>query len=178
MGRFLVGDEWVEALWDYERTAFHLELQPAYTVGEEPLVQRFLAGDLTQPDWSGWWDKVRAATAEGKHIRRVRVFEDPPTDYQRWLRWVSQWNTEAGEEIRYMTRGAARECGLLPAAGKDDWWLFDSSWLLVMRFNDAGRYLSSEVVTDPDRVEQARQWWDLAVHHSTPDSSGCASVTR
>jgi hypothetical protein len=179
VGRFLADDELDTALWDFECTALRLELQPVYAVGEEPLVQRYLAGDTTPPDWHGWWSRGAAATAAGKRIVRVRVFEEPPTDYQRWLRWVSRWNIDAGEEIRYMTRGCAHDVGLLPAAGPDDWWLYDSSRLMVLRFDASGRFLAAEIVTEPDRIEQACGWWDLAVQHSTPDTpQGEQALTR
>jgi hypothetical protein len=99
-------------------------------------------------------------------MERVRVQEDPPTDYQRFERWLDQWNIPAGEVMRYMTLQRAREAGLLPAAGVNDWWLLDSARLIVMRFDGSGCRIASELVTDPARVLQACQWRDLAVHYS------------
>lgn len=172
MRRLLSDAEWAEALWDFEQSAFRLELQPSYLESdEEPHVRRFLAGDLTPPEWSDdWLDRVAAAVAGGKRIERVRVHEDPPTDYQRWLRWVSRENVKAGEVQRYLTRARADEIGLTPAVGCDDWWLLDSSKLIVMRFDPNGRRYQNEVITDPQRVEQACAWRDLAIHHSSPDT--------
>lgn len=173
MGRPLTAGEWAATLDDFEHSAFRLELQPAYRVDHESgLFARFMAGDRTPPldDQASldWFAKVRRHVAAGKRFERVRVFEDPPTDYQRWLRWVSRWNVEAGEHQRYMTRRKAYDVGLLPAAGDEDWWLFDSARLAVMRFGPDGRKVSSELVTDPERVVQACMWRDLAVHHSAP----------
>lgn len=177
MGRFLTNAEWTEELWNYERTAFRLELQPAYSVGEEADVERFAAGDRTPPNWDYWCGRVAAARLAGKRIERVRVFEDPPTIYQEWLRWASRLTAEAGEDIRYMTRRQAFEVGLLPSAGGlDDWWLFDSSRLMVMRFDEVGHLLTSEIVDDPERVAEACTWWDLAFRHSIPDTRRGAST--
>ncbi|GIG62281.1 hypothetical protein Lfu02_66530 [Longispora fulva] len=136
---------------------------------------RFLAGDpqppTEVPELADWFTQVAKLTGQGKRIERVRVHEDPPTDYQRWERWIGTWNTGAGETIRYLTRRRAHEVGLLPAAGNFDWWLLDSHRLIVMRFDDTGHRLSNELITDPANLVQALAWRDLAVRHSTPDDA-------
>lgn len=168
MGRLLTDTELAVALWDFERTACRLESsRPSRSVRSRWC--GWLDGDETRPDWGAWWGPTAAATAAGKRMARVRVVDEPPTDYQRWLRWVSRWNIEAGEQIRYLTRGHAHVAGLLPAAGPDDWWLYDSARLLVLRFDAAGRLVAAEIDTDPECIEQACDWWDLAVHHSIPN---------
>lgn len=169
--RSLTPDEWAEQLRAFERTALRLELQPEYAEPGDP-VGRFLAGDPQDPDevpeYRAWAGQVRTLTEAGRRVERVRVHDDQPNAYQRWERWAARQTIEAGERIRYMRRGLAYDVGLLPAAGPHDWWLLDDARLVVMRF-DAGRLVDSELVDDPDRVAQACQWWDLAVHHSAPD---------
>ena len=162
--------EFAELLRTFEHTAFRLELQPAYREEDESdAVPRFLAGTPDPPTESpglrAWFAQVAEQTRQGKRIARVRVHEDPPTDYQRWERWIDPWNLEAGEAIRYLTRQRAHEIGLLPAAGDQDWWLLDSRRLIVMRFDDIGNRVHDELVTDPAIVVQACAWRDLAVHH-------------
>lgn len=177
MGRLLSDEEIDLTLWDYEHSAFRLELQPAYAVGEEePYFRRFLAGDLTRPsdpEWDIWDQRIAAEVANGKRIERVRLVEEPPTEYQRWLRWGSQWTLEAGELHRYITRSRAEEVGLLAAVGAEDWWLFDSSRLMVMRFDDSGQRIESELITEPEHVVKACAWRDLAVHYSVPEKIRC-----
>lgn len=68
--------------------------------------------------------------------------------------------------MRYLTDREARDIGLLPAAGDSDWWLLDSSRLVVMRFDSQGHRLQNELITDPAVVVKACYWRDLAVHHS------------
>ena len=93
MKRRLTDREWAEALRTFERTASRLELQRVYA---EPAgtVERFLAGDPQPPDevpeFRAWAAQIRALTDQGKRIERVRVHDDPPTDYQRWERWAGQ----------------------------------------------------------------------------------------
>jgi hypothetical protein len=47
----------------------------------------------------------------------VRVVETPPTDYQRWMRWMDRWNRAAGEDIKYLSRANARKAGGTRRAG-------------------------------------------------------------
>jgi len=161
----------LDTLLSYEHTAFRLELQRSYAEPHEaPQYAAFLRGDPQpgpdDPDLRDWYGGVAEHAARGARMERVRVQEDPPTDYQRFERWLDQWNIAAGEVMRYMTRQRAHEVGLLPAAGNSDWWLIDSAKLIVMRFDTAGRRIANELVTDPETVLQACKWRDLAVHHS------------
>jgi hypothetical protein len=164
--------EFLEAVLSYEHTATRLELQLAYAERHEaPLFAAFLAGAPQQgpaddPELQAWYASVAEHTAAGARMERVRVHEDPPTDYQRFERSLDPWNIQAGEVVRYMTRKRAHEVGLLPAAGDADWWLIDSSELIVMRFDPVGHRMTSELTTDPEAVLQACKWRDLAVHHS------------
>lgn len=172
MRRTLSGDEFNHQLRDYSRTAFRLEMQPAYWVaGERAPFAQWLAGDRTPlPELrglsGGWYEQVRRQVVEGKRMERVRIHDDPPNDYQRWLRWGGQWNIAAGERIDYLTRDEAVKIGLLPDAGPRDWWLFDDSRLMILTHDGQGRRIHTELVTDDDALARARAWWDLAIRHS------------
>lgn len=155
----------------FERSAFRLELQANYVeAGEEDPVPAFLTGDPRHPsaELRDWFAQIAEATAAGKSVRRVRVQQDPPTPYQQWERWLGQWNTAAGEDIRYLTRRRARAIGLLPAAGTTDFWLFDDQWLVLMHFDQAGHRTGNEITDDPEPVERAQKLRDLAVLHGVP----------
>jgi hypothetical protein len=160
------------AVRDFEHTAFRLELQQEYREPcEEQIFASFLAGVPVPgpdvPELAAWFSHVAASAAQGKRIERVRVQQDPPTPYQQFERWLDQWNIAAGETMRYLTRQRAQEIGLPYLPGGVDWWLLDSSRLVVMRFDDEGHRVSSELVADPAKVVQACTWRDLAVHHAT-----------
>ncbi len=172
----LTDSEFGAALAGIAHTAFRLELQRVYVEpSEAEVMRRWRAGDrhghLDSPDLQAWWAMLRDHTSQGKTVTRVRVQEEPPTWYQEWERWIGQWNTAAGEHTRYMTRAKAYEVELLPAAGNKDWWLLDSARLIVMSFDDEGHRVATDLVTDPTIVAQACAWRDLAVHHSTPDTT-------
>lgn len=174
----LTDAEFSAALAGIAHTAFRLEMQETYFVPDEDGgLERFLAGD--PPDLSElgdlhlWFEQVAQQTAAGKVIERVRIHDEPPTDYQRWARSVDRWNFGAGEQVRYLTRENAHNIGLLPAAGPDDWWLLDHERLIIMKFDRDGRWIGNELDADPEAVRRACAWRNLAVHHSTlGDSEG------
>jgi hypothetical protein len=170
-----------EALQTFEHTAFRLELQRAYLEPDERVtVARFLVGEpeppTEVPGLKAWYDQVAEQIRQGKRVERVRVHDNPPTDYQRWERWIGAWNTAAGEVIRYMTRERAHEVGLLPDAGDADWWLLDSNRLIIMRFDASGHRVANEMITDPNLVVRACAWRDLAVHYSVVDEAKRAAA--
>lgn len=154
----------------FEHEAFRLETRPVYLVEveQEPFAA-FLRGELRPatdlPYYVAWLDQIRQATRSGRRVARVRVMEEPPTDYQRWEAWIGSFNVDAGEDIRYLTRGAIRA---LDIPDHYDWWLFDSTDLALMRFDPDGHPLGGEIVSDPDLIAQHCAWRDLAVAHSTP----------
>ncbi len=154
----------------FEHEAFRLETLPVYVVVEEqPWFAEFLAGTiqpLTEiPFFSEWHDSIRTAEAEGRHVKRVRILDEPPTDYQRFEIWAGQFNTAAGETLLYLTRSRAEEIGL-PV--DHDWWMFDAARLALMKFDAEGHPLGGDLTDDQQLVEQHRAWRDLALRHATP----------
>jgi hypothetical protein len=179
-GRLLSDDKFIGTVLNFEHTAFRLELQGAYAEPEEDaLFAAFLRGEAGSatdvPELRDWYDAIAARVADGARVERVRVQQEPPTPYQRFERWLDQWNIPAGEVMQYMTEREAYDTGLLPAAAGPDWWLLDSSRLVVMRFDGRGRRVSNELVTDPAMVVKACAWRDLAVHHSVRALSDVAA---
>jgi hypothetical protein len=180
MGTQLTDAEFGGQLRSFKHEAFRLELQPAYSEPDEhDTVATFLAGHpqppTEVPGLRAWFEQVADLTGQGKRIQRVRVHDDPPTDYQRWERWIGEWNTAAGETIHYLTRQRAHEVGLLPAAGNLDWWLLDFQRLIVMHFDDEGHRIRTELITDPKLIVQACAWRDLAVHAATGSAPGAVA---
>jgi hypothetical protein len=174
-GRRLTEEQFGQALASFGHTAFRLELQSAYAEPcEADLLAAWNRGERpdpaeTVPELRDWYEQVAGQARAGKRVERVRVQRLPPTPYQQFERWLDRWNLGAGEVMRYITRSRAEEIGLLPAAGDTDWWLLDSSRLVVMRFDRAGRRVGTELVTNPKAVIKACAWRDLAVHHSVQE---------
>jgi len=179
MGEQLTGDDFNSLFRYFTRTAVRLEVQPVYAVTDErESVEEFLAGEprpvTVFPFYAAWLDQIRRLTAEGKGVERVRVLDEPPTDYQRWEIWSGQFNIAAGEVILYLPRSRAVEVGL-PVV--DDWWLFDSLRVARMQFAENGEPRGGEIISDPDVVAQHCTWWQLAVRHSTTTPPNEATTT-
>lgn len=169
--RVLANAQFGEALHRFEHTAFRLELQDAYLEPEEAgIFEAWRRGESplpeAVPELHSWYTQVADHARQGRRIERVRVQQDPPTEYQKFERYLDRWNQQAGEEMRYLTRERAHEIGLLPRAGATDWWLLDSSRLIAMYFDDEGHRIKNELITDPQVVIQACEMKDLAVHYS------------
>lgn len=134
------------------------------TEQEREHFEAFQRGDrrdpTTVPNLAAWCETV-AAREPSTRMERVRIHQDPPTDYQRWVRWVGQWNERAGEVMHYTTPDRAADVGL-DAAGPDDWWLLDDAELIRMAFTEPD-VATLHMVDDPDEIAQARQWWHLAL---------------
>lgn len=112
-------------------------------------------------DWfQNWLAMIRQATATGRRFGRVRVVSIPLTDYSRFGIFCAGYTGQAGEEIRYLARDEARALGL----PEYDYWLFDSSKLVRMHFDEAGNFLGGELVEDPNEIIQANYWRDAARH--------------
>ncbi len=162
------GTEFWREFESFQQSAWRWEQQPQYHLGYERLqFDLFLAGTPESPldndELGAWMRQVAGHVAAGRTVGRVRVVESPPTDYQRWMQWMDRWNREAGEDIRYLTRQAARAASIIPAIGDTDWWLFDDRRLVLMHHDSEGRRVKAEALEDEPEVEQAIRWRALAV---------------
>ena len=153
----------------FERSARRWETRSRYDVDEErSQLRAFLAGELPaqySPTHGEWWrENMRSKTAAGKRFERVRVMNEPLTDYNRYMVYACRNATANGEDARFMLRRLANELDL----PDHDFWVFDSALLVLMRWTADDRRLGHDVVTDPDIVARHEAWIDLAMAHSTP----------
>ncbi|WP_329176738.1 DUF6879 family protein [Streptomyces sp. NBC_01477] len=157
----------------FEHTAWRLEARRAYQVDyESARFQAYLRGE--DPGTGGreaWLGTIRDRTATGARVERVRLYDEPPTDYQRFLLWGTVHTVAAGEDIRYLMRTQAESYGL-PAR---DFWLFDSRVLGEFRY-DGDRSLGMQLTEDPTTVVAACRIRDAAWHHAVPYGEFAARV--
>lgn len=172
-------DEQLTGMFDsFEIEAFRMETRREYTLSyEQAIYDQFLAGATPPPPtqidwWRPWLDWVHRVSSQGRRLRRVRIIDDPPTDYQRFSLWGGQWNVQAGEQIHYLGRAEATELAI-PTQG--DWWLFDSTSLVTVQFNADGDLLGQELITDPHIVARHCHWRDLAVAHGRQSAASSAA---
>ncbi|QXV63508.1 DUF6879 family protein [Amycolatopsis sp. TNS106] len=161
-----------EQLGDYidarfTRRLFRLETHDFLDVGSDgDDFQRYLAGQ-PGPDMArknAWLDVLRSEVAQGKYTYRVHVVRSPLTDYLRFdFEWGYVHNEEAGERI-----------GILDLAERDapselinhDFWLIDDEHLVLMHYDDRGRFTGAEPVDDVNELARyqacAQAAWSAA----------------
>lgn len=148
------------------RSVFRVDRTVSPPDRERQQFEQYLAGSLTPPtewDWlSPWLAQLARWRVAGTTFTRVRVLAIPPTGYQLWLLWGTQWMTEAGETIRYMSSTAAQQNGLPDW----EWCLLDDAHVIEMRPE------SKTLVTDSAAVARYRVLRDIALRTSvTPEDA-------
>ncbi len=113
-----------------------------------------------------WVALLRAGRRWGKAYQRVHVITEPLTPaMQQELTEGYGPNVAAGEDI-----------GIIPVAADGTWpadipeydfWLFDSSSLLVMRYDPDGSWAGASRVRDPGAIVAACRARDAALHRAT-----------
>lgn len=164
----LTDDQFSEQL-DTFHSAFRMEVKAAYSVvGERRMYAKFLAGqpptvDADDEYYRDWLEDVAKRTAAGATLIRVRISDQPPTEYQRFLRWSDHLNRDAGETIHYLNRAEALAKGIPAEPADPDWWILDDKRLLVITHDGTGRRIRAEIDTTDKALHQARSWRDLAI---------------
>ncbi|MDT0441631.1 DUF6879 family protein [Streptomyces johnsoniae] len=162
----LDGEDWRRFFDAFEREAWRFEAQPTYTMPkEQENVARFLRGEEKPADHNArWHERVRGHIESGKRIGRVRIVRRPLTDYQRYqCAWGIPGNIAAGEDIRILD--VTREDFGLPLSTRD-WWMFDESRIVHLRFREDGTRIDREVYAgDP---EPYREWKRVALENAVP----------
>lgn len=150
----------------FEREAFRLETLRDYSrSGNVGAYQEYLAGkDKPEGYNADWVSEVRGHVNEGKRIYRVHVLSRPLTPYLRFeLGWGYRTNMLGGEEFFILDTTEQPN----PLVGVGDFWLFDSSAVGVMSYDDSGAFLGSEVLP-VERAAEFVSYRDTALSHAQP----------
>jgi hypothetical protein len=161
--------EFSELFESFERTALRLEARPRTDVPSERAdVEAFLTGRLPprrqrEPDdpWSAMTERKAAA---GSPLMRVRVMEEPLTDYNRFMVYCARASVHHGEAISFLARDVAAALDL----PDHDFWVFDSARLVELRFTGDDRPLDHDLITDPDLVARHGAWFERAFAAAVP----------
>lgn len=137
----------------FEEVVVRLETLPSYSVGgaEEERIQAWRDGrprPVRSVRTSVWLARIATTTVmEAKSWRRVRIVDEPPTEYQRYQMQGYRESQAAGEQVLIVPRGRVSDDG-------PDFWLFDGveGYALVMHYDTDGRWLGAERTDEPARL--------------------------
>lgn len=151
-----------------ERSALRLESRPSTDIEEERSeLQAFLAGELPEArEWTpdAWTTMVTLRTSSGAVFRRVRVMDQPLTDYNRYMIYCGRRSVSIGEDVRYLPRTEANALDL----PDHDFWVFDSTRLVELRFTADNRPLGHDLISDPVVAARHEDWIHRASAVATP----------
>jgi len=167
----ITDDELFDTIAGAQRSVRRWEHQVAYDEpGEAEMMAEWRAGGAGHPPADHpWVDVLARFRAIGCPLIRVRVQDDPITEYQAFLAHVAeQWNVPVGEEVRVMTRRRANLIGPLLSAPRRDWWLIDGRRLIVLAFDHGGHRVATDLHDGGLAAARARAGWGLAVRVSSP----------
>jgi len=162
---------------EFHASAERLEMRPFYTVpSEQPRIQAFRDG-LPRPVRSvrtdPWLRRIAVTTAAGKLWSRVRVIDDPPTEYQRYQIPGYVESQAAGDEILIVRRG--RVTGL----PERDFWLFDyhtdQAFVLFLDYDADGHFLGAQRSASTEDLAACHAAYDDAYHSAVPLNSYLAA---
>ncbi|MFI6279668.1 DUF6879 family protein [Streptomyces sp. NPDC050988] len=159
-------EEFGRLFHNFEHSAWHLETRRGYASDKEDLgYEEFVQTGQAPMDLdSEWCTNIRRQTSAGKYVGRVRVVDNPPTEGQLFLLSYARCNAATGEDARNLWRQDAEQAHL-PA---EDFWIFDSRLVAVLRFDDQDVFHDVQVITEPAEVLRYCQVRDAAVHASIP----------
>lgn len=168
MGRTLINgrDEFGALFPGIKRRSWRWECQGYYNVDDEKMV-RWREGKppLEDPEHRPWVEFQRGLKEAGIPFERVRMLTEPLTEYLRWMLDITDWNVDAGEDIRWLPESKARELDM----PRYDFYLFDDNRVVILLFDDEKVLTGAEIVDDADFVAQHQEYrqrvWSLATPH-------------
>lgn len=148
--------EFGQCFEDFRHKAFRLETLDHYLVPEEEgIYARYLKGETPPPSVNEeWCQLVRRNTQSGKCMERVHVISIPPSQYLKFeIEWGYVHSTAAGEKVYLLNRRNVPESKAAPR----DYWLFDDRTLVLMEYDQNGKFLGARRESDPAVVATYRE---------------------
>lgn len=157
-------DEFAALLRTVTRSSWRWECQGDYRVDHQK-VQGWLSGESRENEEAREWVRfIGGLRQSGIPWERVRMLTEPLSDYLAWMLANTDWNINAGEDIRWIKESKARELG----APDYDFYIFDDNRVVIMHFDEEKVLTGAEVVDEEDVVAEHRAWRDTVWPHAVP----------
>jgi hypothetical protein len=163
---------------DFYESAVRVETLPAYAVGGEE-AERYAAwlhGDAMPPRSLRDSDYLQmlardALTPGGRTWERVRILDEPLSDYAQFEVDAYSANEAVGEQICIAVRAGGSPAARTDLAGMcRDFWLFDrgcpaEEFAALMHYDEHGAFLGASVAGE-DELRQCRSALSVAMLHA------------
>ena len=141
----------IEYFKNFKRYAFRLELLQKYDVSEEKEeFEEFMkTGEIDKKAQSlameEWYEIIRQAKQRGAQMKRVHVVVLPLSDYLRFEIAAYEFNVKEGEEVFLLSQA---DFNKIETSINSDFWLFDDTTVLKMKYGSGGEYLGFDVISE------------------------------
>jgi len=143
----------------FERSAFRVEARGRYDVDDaREAFANFLKGRSLAPRNTAtdpWLALLAAARAAGRRIERVRVVGEPLTDYTRFEFAAYRENITVGDVVRVVPRTNLTDAD--QGWASEDFWIFDDRLVVVLNYDNEGRFLSADQAPEITPYLKARR---------------------
>ena len=134
---------------------FRFEGLQEYVVEQEreALLAFTADGTVSDAHMQDWWGFIDRKTKSGIVMERVRLVIEPLTDYTKMELELHKRSAEKGDVIKTITEDRFSELGIAP----QDFWLIDDAKVLIMNYDEQGKYLGYAVYEDVTQFLKAKQ---------------------
>lgn len=163
-----------ECFAQFTHSAVRLETLQTYSVpGEAERIAAWKAG-RPRPERSvrtnGYLREVAEHVIAGRQRARIRIVDEPLSEYVRYQITGYLESQAAGEEIEIAVRQGANTRAMIDlGALTDDFWLFDQNYstarAILMRYDGNGQLTGMQAATYTE-VNACRQAWGYASRHT------------
>jgi hypothetical protein len=169
-------DEFENLFRTFKHTAWRLETRRRYASDEvTDTYRQFTESGAAEWDpQDPYCELIRSQTAQGKRVERARIVDQPPTTGQLYLLDNAKRNSFLGEDIRNLWRSDADRLRL----PSEDYWLFDSRLVALLRFDADDQLVDVELITEPAEVVRYSVARDAAWHHAVPYEEFAAGLSE
>ncbi|WP_328720862.1 hypothetical protein OHT52_16210 [Streptomyces sp. NBC_00247] len=161
----LAGKAWQAQFQTFRKEAWRLETRPAYRVPQEAEeLARFLSGArFPGPYEDDWTALIRKHRETGGSIGRVHIVTRPLSDYLRFeFERYYRHQAPIGEDIRILDVTDREN----PLPEVDDFWMFDRSTVVLMKYEKDGTQVERELYEGD--VSPFLEYQRIAVSESIP----------
>ncbi|MET8329644.1 DUF6879 family protein [Streptomyces sp. NPDC005181] len=140
----LAGEAWQAKFQTFQKEAWRLETRPVYRVPQEAEeFGRFLSGErFPGPYEDDWTALIRKHREAGGSIGRVHIVTRPLSDYLRFeFERYYRHQASVGEGIRILDVTDREN----PLPDVDDFWMFDRSTVVLMKYEEDGTQIEREL---------------------------------